>query len=553
MYGTRVIVVDSKNELSLFDLLTGMRTTAYSPPAIVTVLLTDPALDWAFLGLQNGEVIVYDMDRMILAPFKIPNLWREKSPKARLLPIVSLALHPRDLGTLLIGYLEGAVVFSFKQNKATLTLLFELPVGAPGADVDPSVINTIRRPRLSTALWHPTGTFILTGYEDSCMVFWDPKDGRILQSRTLQDTDIHLPGGQSPMFSDPGGTFSIRQPFVKIAWCCTANPDDTSLLIAGGNSVAMPANALTLFDLGLSPSMVTSSYQVIAEHFASPKRQRVLPTPLTADVIDFCMIPKSTPYYQGNHDPLAIIATLSNGELVTLRYPDGSPLSPAGIMPPSVSLVQPMVKYMTVTPVDRERWLGLVESKDKPISFLNGGAEAQRPLKRFQNRNLVHTIHTNGTVRIWDIGHNDEIENPDTIELDVARVLSRHMDTNITQIAMSSMTGEYAVGLDSGELLIYRWGRNKNYKKIALDDGAEPYGATSASASSGPMKNMSDNIDPKLKEGFLPLCLINENLGAIEVLTITDVGFIAIGYESGNVSLVDLRVCFFIAIEMYIH
>src|SRR5690606_4108419 len=105
------------------------------------------------------------------------------------------SLHPRDIGTLLVGYLDGAAVWSFKQNKPTAFLQFELPVGAPGADTDPAMVNSVRRPRVSHVLWHPSGTFILTVHEDSCMVFWDAKDGRIVQTRTLTDSHVHLPGG----------------------------------------------------------------------------------------------------------------------------------------------------------------------------------------------------------------------------------------------------------------------------------------------------------------------------------------------------------------------
>ena len=68
------------------------------------------------LKIAQGDVVAYDLDRQKVAPFKITNLWKDQNPRARLLPVIDLAYHPRDIGTLLIGYSEGAVVFSFQQN-----------------------------------------------------------------------------------------------------------------------------------------------------------------------------------------------------------------------------------------------------------------------------------------------------------------------------------------------------------------------------------------------------------------------------------------------------
>lgn len=31
----------------------------------------------AFLALQNGTVVTYDLDRLVLSPYTVPNLWAE--------------------------------------------------------------------------------------------------------------------------------------------------------------------------------------------------------------------------------------------------------------------------------------------------------------------------------------------------------------------------------------------------------------------------------------------------------------------------------------------
>ena len=104
----------------------------------------------------------YDMDRQGVAPLRIPNLWVSQNPRARVTPILSLAFHPRDIGSLLIAYAEGAVVFSFQQNKPVKFFQYQLPAGAPGGDSDPVSASRARAPRLTQAVWHPTG-YVFSG------------------------------------------------------------------------------------------------------------------------------------------------------------------------------------------------------------------------------------------------------------------------------------------------------------------------------------------------------------------------------------------------------
>lgn len=51
----KVISIDSKNEICVFSLESRRMVVSYAPPGQATALLTDPSLDYAFIGLQNGE------------------------------------------------------------------------------------------------------------------------------------------------------------------------------------------------------------------------------------------------------------------------------------------------------------------------------------------------------------------------------------------------------------------------------------------------------------------------------------------------------------------
>ncbi|RVD80907.1 uncharacterized protein DFL_008791 [Arthrobotrys flagrans] len=542
IHDDRLLVIDAKHELHHFNISTHTLVCSWSPPGAVSVICTDPASDFIFLGLQNGEIVAFDVDGDIAAPFKIPNLWREHSPKAVALPVVSIAMHPRDLGTLLIAYLEGALLFSLKQNKATFAMKFELKPGAPGSDMDPATIKTLRTPKLSNAIFNPSGTTVLTTYEDGCMAFWSTTDGRLLTARTLQDFDVHLP---APVMAGFGGgpalgaAFTLREPFHKVAWCCSNNIDDTCLLVSGGNNVGMAAKGLTLIEFGVAPNNITSSWKQITEHLGNPKRQRFLPVPHNIDVVDFCMLPKTSPYHAGSHDPSAVMVLFTNGDIATLRYPDGEYLSPAGMMHPSMALVHPKPFFMEVAPISREKWLGMVAIREKPAAYFKGGADAKRMTRRYQDRSIACTIHKDATVRVWDLGHNDEIENPEALELDVGVVVGKPGSVKVSAVSASQATAEMAVGLESGEVVIYRWGRNKSYNGSLQSPTSPAVGMKSSPF--GQLRDIASQADPTLKEGLLPLYLMDAGSGAVKTTAVSDVGFVAIGYDSGTLTIVDLR------------
>ncbi|KAH8727170.1 lethal giant larvae like, C-terminal-domain-containing protein [Phaeosphaeriaceae sp. PMI808] len=527
----KILCVDSKNDLSIFSLDTKKLINAHSPPARITALHSDPTLDYALLGTQHGEVLAYDLDRESLTPFKIPNLWRAQFPRSRPTSVVTLALHPRDIGSLLIGYDIGAVVYSFKQNKALNFFNYVLPKGAPGGDSDPGMTFKEREPPLTQAVWHPTGTFILTGHEDSSIVIWDVKDGRIVQARTVQDTNVNKPG---PGSFSPGaveGSFSLKSPIFKIAWCANQDPDDTAILVAGGQPSNISPKSLTLFELGRTPIYNTSSWQILSDHFENPKRQRILPCPPGSEVVDLFLIPRSSPHFAGCHDPIAIIALLASGELITLSFPSGMPICPTNQLHLSMTMVHPYINYVNLAPVERTRWLGVTEKRSHGPSFIHGGAGAVYPLKRFEHRNIVQIAHADGTIRLWDAGHADEIENDTLLQVDVARAVGRHDNTNITRISFAGAASEMSVGLGSGEVIVFRWNINKQSGQELPPGENIPKDLT----------NVTHRAEAAVKEGLLPFTLLDEGNGPVTALKHSDVGFVAAGFEGGSLVIIDLR------------
>ncbi|KAL5334026.1 lethal giant larvae like, C-terminal-domain-containing protein [Aspergillus crustosus] len=527
----KLVSVDSKSEISIFSLATKQLLVSYAPPSHASALLTDPSLDYAFIGLQNGDIVAYDLDRESMTPFRIPNLWTQRNPRVRICPVIILSFSPRDIGKILIGYPDGAVVFSFKQNVAQHYFEYEVSAGAVGGNGSiPS--REPRKPKLTRAFWHPNGIFILTVHEDNSLVFWDTKDGRKLSARSISTPNIDQPGifPERPATTEPAA--SPKDPITDIAWCVKANGDDSGLLIAGGKAKDDRNKNLIFLDLGPTPNYQTSSWAVITNYLEKPKQQIELATPPGAVVVSFCVIPRNSPYYWGAHDPIAILALLSSGEMITLSFPSGHPIPPTNMLPPSLSLVHPFVNNITLTPVERSAWLGLKERRSQGPKFILGGAEARKPLKRLEARNIITAAHADGTVRLWDVGHDDEIENSGSIQVDLARAVGRVGNIEVTELSLGGSSGELSVGLKSGEVAVFRWGNNQKFGQ------EDPPGANNGP---GELTNITHRTDPGLKQGLLPLTLLNLQLGPVTALKHSPVGFVAAGFEGGSIVILDLR------------
>ncbi|KAK3346749.1 lethal giant larvae like, C-terminal-domain-containing protein [Lasiosphaeria hispida] len=517
----RLISRDSHHEIAVWDLNTGEQISRATYSADVC-MLTDPMLDWVFVGLQNGDICAYDLDRERTAIFRIPNFWRERDPNARGVTLLGIQLHPRDIGQLLIAYSHGAVIYSFKQNIPIKFFEYQIPPGAPGGNGE--VTKETRRPRLTHALWHPTGTFVLTAHVDGSLVFWDPKDGRVVAARSIYKTKITTPTTSS-------GPPKVVVPFTRISWCCKDNPDDTGLLIAGGHAQDDTQNWLSFLELGPTPVYATSSWDVLTNHFEG-KRRLTLGTPPGADVLDFCLIPRFSPHYAGAQDPIAILTMLSSGEIVTMRFPSGYPISPTNMLHPSVSFVHPFVQKVAVSTLARDRWLGMIEKRNQGEPILKGGVEVARRRRWYDGRNIVQVAHADSIVRIWDVGYDDEIENPSQLQVDIARALQRCEDVDITALDMADVTGEFAAGTRTGEVVVFRWGGNNYFGR----DEAKP-----TDPNPGGITDISSRAEPSLKEGLQPFILYEMMQGPISVVSVSNVGFVAVGSEGGFLSIIDLR------------
>jgi hypothetical protein len=198
-----------------------------------------------------------------------------------------------------------------------------------------------------------------------------------------------------------------------------------------------------------------------------------------------------------------------------------------------MSFVHPFVQKIAVCTMPRERWLGMAETRSQGDAILAGGAPGAKWRRSgWDFRNIIQVAHADSTIRIWDVGYDDEIENPMQLQVDVARALDRFEDVSVTALAMANTTGEFAAGTRTGEVVIYKWGGNRNYGQ----DATKPL-----DPNPGGLTDISSRSEPSLKDGLQPFVLYEMMQGPISVITVSDVGFIAVGSEGGFFSIIDLR------------
>ncbi|KAK9464908.1 lethal giant larvae like, C-terminal-domain-containing protein [Lipomyces arxii] len=535
-----LIIIDANNAVTVLSLEAKEVFSVFQADIPITAVESDPSLDWLFLGLDNGLTIVYDIDRGLKSPYRIGNLQMKAIPRGPVSPVMFIAMHPRSVQVLLIGYRNCAVVYSMADDNMFLVLQYEVPAGAPGGDLHPVHFQQSRLPRLTTGAWHPNGHHIVTAYEDGSIVFWDAKEGKLLQARTIDDTDVNEP--RTGIFNTSDVSLqSVREPIYRIAWCCTANAEDTSLLVAGGERADMPLKGMTYMEFGPTPVVQITSYQAMGEHYAQPRRQRIYPVPVGADPVDFIMIPRSSPYYAGNMDPVAIVTVLSSGELYSIEFPSGAALPVASMFPPSLCWIQPRMSAFTIAAVRREQWVGMMYSRKKqPELLLSGGAPAPSRLRKFDIRNIIVTGHSDGTVRLWDASHG-EIEDSQILDVSIADALNRGDDVRVSHISFAGQMGELSVACETGELVFYKYGLNKPASAEEIQRRISALQITDSDGRTPVILNLAARIDPKMKEGFLPVFALNPMRGPITAVKNSDIGFLAVGYQFGSLALVELR------------
>jgi hypothetical protein len=538
--GIYLLAIDSANTILVISLLTKKIIHTCIAKLPITAYTCDYSLEFVFIGLKNGSVRAFNIETGMDT---ILNLREQQSSVFRLeggSEVTSLSLSPRDIGTLLISYSKVTVIYNLVENSIFHTLAYRLPKTAPGGENSMYEYNSdgFYYPKVLHNLWHPNGLHCITVHIDNSIVFWDAKTGEKILARTLFDVDVDQPTGKHQ------GINKNRMTKIKtIKWLCEENPEKTSLLILGGDGYSSDDyHQLVRMNFGKMVSYSLTSYTQMAKYYAQPKEQRIFAIHSNSSIVDFVPLGEASPYFEGCHDAKLISVIMNDGTIKFLHYPEGQMSRKAKYFPSTVSWLNPKITCSSSSYLDR-RILNSMASIKKPDqlpdSILKGGIPC-RPKYKADIGSLIITGHENGFIRLWDSSEGD-LDSSHVFEIDISELVHKDDEgVTVRHISFAPETLEIACSLNNGDVLLFAYQMNKNYKNT--DNSTKNAASLSFENSGKALINIQDRAPANLKKGFMPKLLIKPlDNGSITALTTCNLGFVAIGYKSGRLLLLDRR------------
>jgi WD40 repeat protein len=570
-----VAIAESSGSITVLSLHSKTILLTYLAPGVTTACDSNYSLDWLILGLQNGQTVFYDVDRLNMTPFKLDNLQKRVLPKQKLSPVTSIQLNPRDIGTVLITYSHMAVIYSIVGAEIKQSFVYLLNKQCKGFELANHVANGGKKklfgssseiiPQVIKAQWHPNGLHIATLHVDGSIVFWDAASGTLLEARNLFVTGLHQPGTSISPETNPFA------PITDIRWVCAEDPEITQLLVSGGD--ANKPNAITVLDFGYTLKYTLTSNEKQGQFYAKPPTgQRriqfafdeskasdngeefitsILPIPAS----DLC-------YFNGNHNPQFLLLQSNFKSIYIVPYSaTNQPVFDIGdtLFPPSLSMVLPPVSFSNVKMVQRIHWYSILSSRKstgasaKTKLFVQGGAPANqnstpKPIGAIHEaRSILITGHEGGIVRLGDVTKGDNATPESIVQINMKGVLfdrNNPLSIKIKFVSVSFENREMIVALVNGEVVILKFGklkpnsRNDDFSKV-------DYKTCPVQHSNGDAKiiDIYDRVNGLLASTstFLPVSLLQlETPESISCIKMSNVGFAAIGFKSGRLVVCDI-------------
>lgn len=562
--GIYLVCVEASGNVTVLSLHSKKILATYLAPGAVTAVECDPSMDWLILGLANGSVFFYDVDRGNLAPLRLDNLQKVVMPKQKLSPVLSIQWHPRDVGVLLICYSHCAVQYSIQQGGIRNTFVYKLTPECKGFQFSNDYETGGKKKLFGSAKeviclvreahYHPNGLHVATLHGNGTLVFWDANDTTLLQARTISETNLHKPG--PPYISTEAcGNITMK-------WVCGQDPELTQVIIAGASS-SMP-DTLNVLELGFTLKYSLTSHEKQAEFYARPSEgQRTIPVKFnrrsqelgSQEYISLILpIPADyQPYFAGGHNPSELLLVSSFGALYHTHYDSKKLHSLPLRLPPSLTTIVPPSTFSCVQSVNKVDWFGSILLKRNNAmnhhALVSGGLPVSRnfPKTLGADDNMIDVLvtgHEDGTVRCLDVTSSDHQREEKGFEFSLKETLDNNTGSSAYSVRKVSFAFEcqhVMVGLTNGNVAICKIGKTS------------PSSVSPSGASYEDCKTLHSNGDLSLLElskrvcGDFSLSLFTPHYllktGSRDVITslnMSNAGFAAIAYKSGRLVVCDI-------------
>lgn len=403
--GIYLIAVDSANLVTVWSLDTLEKWGEYRCGNPVASVYADPAMDWLFIGLENGQSIAFDLDLGKISPLRISSVQQQVLPRSRFSPVLGISLNPRDAAQQLLGYRDLIAVFSLATNE----VLFHC------------VTNNASHVRFVS--WHPSGSHIVSYHENGQLMFYDGKTGKQLCTR-----DTHIPNSSF------------------LAWCCTDDPDTTFLVL--GNT------ELYIINFGKSPTYNITSYDGMGKFFSNAPDMLVqLPDQISAAL----PLARGNPHHNFYNPEWIIVSYISGCSEVYSLPGLQVKRNNSYILPPALSFSAAEHTFVGSTSMSRTQWLGIMAVSPKTV--LRGGVPSRQRLRRLPVCTVIIVGGKDGSVRLFD-GSRSDPNDFRVVDVSIADIVP-NADISVSGVSFAGSTGELVVSAGT-DTYLFKFGRNRS-------------------------------------------------------------------------------------------
>lgn len=560
--GIYLVCVETSGSITVLSLHSKDILGHYLVPGSVTAVETDPSMDWLVVGLNNGSLLFYDVDRLSLTPMRMDNLQKVVMPKQKMSPVLSIEWHPRDVGSLLIAYSHCAIQYSLTGGGIKNAFVYRLEPGMRGFDHSNGVETGGKKklfgsakevvPRVNEAHYHPNGLHVVVVHCDGTLTFWDANSATLLEARTAKETGLHKQG--------PSAVLEETQ-CTRAKWITGQDPELTLLIVSGASS--SKPDVLDIFDFGYTLKYSLTSHEKQGEFYSRPQEgvrkvsvkfnrrlQEKGPLEYISELVPLAA--DSQPYFAGGHNPARLILVSSLGAIYMTTLNAHAP--PNVTLPPSLASILPPATFNSVRPVKRVDWFSVLSNRrtSGPQNvLLTGGAPANKHYPRGlgldeNTHNIAVSAHENGCVRLMDMTSGEYNDNETVVQIDLKDTLYNGSESSSyrpVQVSCSFESRELVVGLANGNVAICKFTKSR----------VNPASVRPAKSNYQNCQLQHDNGDALIVDlsqrvlgnfaqpSFTPVSLLQVgNNDRISCLKMSNAGFAAVGYTSGRLVVCDI-------------
>lgn len=570
--GVYLVSVQVSGTLTILSLHSKEILANYTCPGTVTAVDADPSMDWLAVGLNNGSLLFYDVDRFSITPFRIDNLQKKVLPKHKMSQVKHIEWHPRDIGTLLVTYDYCAVQYSLASGLVKNAFVYNIARGCKGFEYSKTIEEVGKKklfgstkeiiPQVVEAHWHPNGLHVVTIHKDGTLAFWDASTATLLEARTTKITGLQEPGDGTDLVIEEAPQE------IHAKWIAGQDPEVTQLMVSGASG--FQPNVLDILDFGITLKYSMASYEKQTEFYRKPQNgQHKIPIqfnrrsqetgPLETISRLLPLAADGQPYFSGCHNPSGILAISNMGALYYADYKanlgPASKLAERNILPPSLAFMCPPSTFFTVVYIRRQDWFSVLSSRrvqtGEDPHLLSGGAAVDKHFpKSIGLDESYHKIavsgHENGSVRLVDMTSGEYHNQKEFILIELQGTLADGKSLSsyrVENVSCGIENRAIAAGLANGNVVFCKLTKLGHYplEKPPANTG---YSSCPVLHQNGDAQIVSVRervLGPMSHLGVLPdSLLVLPERDKISALKFSNAGFAAIGYKSGRLVVCDI-------------